>query len=238
MTKTVLRKIKQKPVPENIPTNDDEFFRWVGYAIPGMTSAGNIQAFGYAIKHLPSNDPIIEIGSFCGLSTIYISYFQKMFKKDNPFITSDKWEFEGQKPGQALGNSGAINHDQYKNFVKETYMRNVRAFCETLPKTIEVFSDEFFELWDGNSEKVDVFENKVKLGGPISFAFIDGNHTYDFAKRDFHNVDRYLVQGGFVLLDDSADHSHWEVNILAKEIVAKGEYELVSKNPHYLLKKK
>lgn len=75
-------------------------------------------------------------------------------------------------------------------------------------------------------------------GGEISFSYIDGNHTYAFAKRDFENTDRVLVSGGFILFDDSSDDSTWEVNRLTREIAAGQRYELISKTPNYLFRKR
>ena len=54
-----------------------------------------------------------------------------------------------------------------------------------------------------SGRRSDVFGRSFQLGGPISFCYIDGNHTDDLAKRDFENCDRYLEKGGFVLFDDS-----------------------------------
>lgn len=101
-----------------------------------------------------------------------------------------------------------------------------------------MFSDEFFRRWFENEKTVDVFGHPVTLGGKISFCYIDGNHTYEFAKRDFENTDRALVSGGFILFDDSGDDSHWEVNQLTREISSGRQYELVSRNPNYLFRKK
>ena len=82
-----------------------------------------------------------------------------------------------------------------------------------------------------------VFERNITLGGSISFAFIDGNHSYDFAKRDFENTDKFLEPGGFILFDDSADNCTFECRHLMKEIEVNPNYEMVVKNPNYLFKK-
>lgn len=88
-----------------------------------------------------------------------------------------------------------------------------------------------------NQTVSDVFGRDINLGGKISFCYIDGNHTYEFAKRDFDNVDKYLELGGFVLFDDSSDLDPFGLTRLMKEIVRNRDYELVMKNPNYLFKK-
>ncbi len=217
----------------------NEFLAWIRFAVPGMLDQGNVSAMEYAIANLPSGNPILEIGSFCGLSTVVLSYLLDKRSKATPLFTCDKWEFEGQKLGEPLGDSPVVTHDIYRAYVKDSFLRSMRTFTgDRLPYTIECFSDEFFRRWFENEEAVDVFGRPVTLGGQISFCYIDGNHTYEFAKRDFENADRALVSRGFLLFDDSADGSRWEVNRLAREIASGHRYELVSKNPNYLFCKK
>lgn len=106
-----------------------------------------------------------------------------------------------------------------------------------LPFTIETFSDEFFELWAASANCRDVFGRECTLGGEISFCYIDGNHTFEFAKRDFANTDKYLQVGGFILFDDSADGSGWEVCRVIGEALGTKRYEVVAANPNYFLRK-
>ena len=217
----------------------NEFLAWVRFAVPGMLCQGNIEAMEYAIENMPPCKPILEIGSFCGLSTVVLSYLLDKRSKTTPLYTCDKWEFEGQQLGAPLGDSPSVTHDVYREYVRNTFIRVMQTFAANrLPYTIECFSDEFFRRWFEEEKAIDVFDRSVTLGGEFSFCYIDGNHTYEFAKRDFENADRSLVRGGFILFDDSADGSHWEVNQLTREIASGHRYDLVSQNPNYLFCKK
>jgi hypothetical protein len=214
----------------------DEYIDWLLFANAGMLHRGNLYCIDYAVKNIASNNPVIEIGSFCGLSTNIINYYLNKYNKSNKIITSDKWEFEGKSDGM-LGES-IISHAKYKDFVMDSFKRNVSLFSSfNLPYAIEVFSDDFFEMWSINSLTKDVFQRTIELGGPISFAFVDGNHSFEFAKRDFENIDKYLEIGGYILFDDSADDTHFECKNLMKEIEVNPKYKLVIKNPNYLFKK-
>jgi hypothetical protein len=220
-------------------TQASEFLAWVRFAVPGMLGQGNIEAMEYAVANMPQNNPILEIGSFCGLSTVVLSYLIDKRNLSTSIFTCDKWEFEGQQLGALLGDSPSVTHDVYREYVKSTFLRSMYTFAANrLPYTIECFSDEFFRRWFEEEKAIDVFARSVTLGGEFSFCYIDGNHTYEFAKRDFENADRSLVRGGFILFDDSADDSHWEVNQLTREIAAGNRYDLVSRNPNYLFCKK
>jgi hypothetical protein len=204
-----------------------------------MMARGNAYCFDYAVKNLPSAFPIIEIGSFCGLSTNMITYMKEKYAVKNPLVTCDKWLFEGAEHGGMLGDSSTISRADYREFVKDTYIRNVRMFSRyDLPWTIEVLSDEFFNAWSANERRTDVLGREIILGGPISFCYIDGNHTYEFAKRDFENADKHLEAGGFLLFDDSGDGTAWEVCRVVREVMLTGRYDLVAKNPNYFFRKR
>ena len=231
--KQLLRIALKKPVKRL----SDEYIHWLTFANAGMLEPGNAYAMDHAIKNLPTGDPVFEIGSFCGLSTNVMRYLLSKYGKNNKIISSDKWIFEGSD-AKNLGDS-KITHGEYSQFIEESFKRNVKFFSqENIPHTIKVFSDEFFDLWSKNETVQDVFGRTVKLGGPISFAYIDGNHTYEFTKRDFENTDKFLVKGGFILFDDTSDKSEFGCAEFMKEVEANPAYELVMKNPNYLFKKK
>ena len=216
-----------------------KYLNWLTFAVPGMLNRGNVDAIAFALQHLPNDAPLLEIGSFCGLSTCIVSYFKEKYALPNPFYTCDVWSFEGQELGQLLADSKSVTHDDYKKFVRESFLRNVQTFCRSsFPHTIEADSDGFFEKWRSNTKLTDVFGRPATLGGPISFCYIDGNHSYEFARRDFENTDQFLVSRGFILFDDSADGSEWEVCQVVQEVLASGAYDLVAKNPNYLFQKK
>ncbi len=210
---------------------------WLRLVNAGMLDLGNVTCFDHAIRNLPTDHPILEIGSFCGLSANVITYLKRKHGKTNRLITSDKFTPEGGEGDNPVSGSD-VTFRQLRNFIKESYLRNTALFSAAdLPWTVELFSDEFFEAW-GKSEKLsDVRDREIQPGGNFSFVYIDGNHQYDFAKRDFENADRFLDPGGFVLFDDSADFSDWPVKRVVREVLANPRYRLVMKNPNYLFQK-
>ncbi|MGE7110284.1 class I SAM-dependent methyltransferase [Lysinibacillus sp. NPDC047702] len=213
---------------------NDASINWLNFANAGMLHPGNIELFDYAIRHLPSENPIIEIGSFCGLSTNLMNYFLGKYDKNNNIFTSDKWLFENSSGNYYL----SITAKEYREFVFESFKRNIKFFsANRLPHSIEELSDDFFELWDKDNVVTDVFSRQALMGGPIAFSYIDGNHTYEYAKRDFLNVDKYLEVNGYVLFDDSSDRNEFGLTPLMQEIMENEKYTLISKNPNYLFKK-
>jgi len=220
------------------PLPPDDFLTWVRFAVPGMLAEPNVAAMDHALAHMPAGSPVLEVGSFCGLSTVVLAHLLEKRSPESPLFTCDTWAFEGQQLGSPLGGSRSLTHDGYRAYVRDSFLRAARTFAgERLPFTIECDSDELFRRWSAGETTVDVFGRDVTLGGELGFCYIDGNHTYEFARRDFENTDRALAPGGFVLFDDSADGSEWEVNRLVREITGTNGYELVSKNPNYMFRK-
>lgn len=216
----------------------DDFIKWLCFANAGMLNTGNIWCLDYAISHLPSQAPIVEIGSFCGLSTNLITYLKLKHGVGNKLICCDPWDFGASEKGETLAGHPYIQREDYKEFVKSSFIKNVSFFSQhDLPFAIEAESDDFFAQWLRQKNANDVFGQNIQLGGSISLAYIDGNHSYEFAKRDFENVDKFLEIGGYILFDDSADGSGWEVCQVVAEVSSTGRYQLIKKSPNYFFKK-
>jgi hypothetical protein len=234
----LLIKLKKKSGSNNI---SDTFTDHLEFANAGSLQKGNLYCIDMAIRHLPEDSSIVEIGSFCGLSTNIITYYKQKHSVGNAFYNCDPWKYEkyeGAEKGNRIGHS-SITYEEYSDFVKESFKRNVKTFSRNnMPSAIEMYSDEFFGAWGKSQDCIDIFGKKVKLGGPIGFCFIDGNHSYDFVRRDFENTDRFLAKGGFILFDDSSDGSGWDVCKVIKEVCREKNYELIMKNPNYFFKKK
>jgi predicted O-methyltransferase YrrM len=201
-----------------------------------MLERGNLYLIDYAISHLPSAAPILEIGTFCGLSTNIITHFKRKHGVSNPLISCDKWEFENVNGRSNIADS-PILFSEYKNFSKNSYIRNIQMFSpDDLPFTFELTANEFFDAWKNGENRTDVLGRTRALGGPISFCFIDGNHTYEYAKQDFLHCDSYLANGGFILFDDST-LTEFSLHKLMPEIMAMSRYRLIAENPYHLFQK-
>jgi hypothetical protein len=216
---------------------DYPFISHLCYANAGMLERGNITCFDHVVQNLRSGSSMLEIGSFCGLSTNVITYLNTRHKKHARLFTCDEWKFEGLDRGATLPDS-TLKVDQYQQFVREAFLRNVSFFSGSdRPHTIEVSSERFFSLWQEGAEVTDVFERRVRLGGPLHFVYIDGNHSYDGARQDFENSDKVLASGGFILFDDSSPSSPYDCYRVAQEVQRDSRYRLVMRNPNFLFQK-
>ncbi len=215
-----------------------EYLNWMEFANAGMLVRGQRVLIDRAVGSLPTGDPVVEIGAFCGLSTNVLTYFLQLHGRPNRLISADPWVFEGEE-GELLDGSG-ISFAEYRELVKGQYVANTRFWSrDRLPEAVQLSSDDFFAAWAERRRAPGVPGGEVALGGPIAMGFVDGDHTYEQARRDFENLDRFLVPGGYALLDDTDEFGTFpQLWRLVREIVAEGKYELVAANPHHLLQKR
>lgn len=223
--------------PEQKIEIKDDFVKWLCFANAGMLDRGNLYLMNHALSKLRSDAPLLEIGTFCGLSANLLTHYKRKHGLRNRLITCDRWDFEiGDADREQVGGSH-VSFSDYKRFVRETYVGNARMFSgDDLPYTIEATSQELFEMWSQGRETRDVFGRSVKLGGPLSFCYIDGNHSYEGAKEDFLNCDKFLEAEGFLLFDDST-LEEFGVCRLMPEVIATGRYRLAARNPNHLFQK-
>jgi hypothetical protein len=217
---------------------DDEFVRWLTYANAGMLKPGNAWCMDYAIRNLPSASPLVEIGSFAGLSANVICHLLRKHGRGNAFFTCDNWDVTGRRETGRI-NGGDLTFEEYAAYVRAAYVRNVEFFSRgNRPYTVEMSSAQFFEKWARGDEARDVFGRAARLGGPISFSYVDGVHSREAVRREFESLDAHLEPGGFILFDDSSDSSPFGLNVIMREIAADGRYELVRQNPNYFFRKR
>lgn len=212
--------------------------RWLRYANAGMLEPGNVWSMDYAIRRLSSDHPLVEIGSFAGLSTNVICHLLRKHGRRNAFFTCDNWDVTGRHDTGRI-DGGELTFTEYAAYVRTSFVRNVGFFSpHNRPFTIEAASEEFFERWQRNEDATDVFGRTVRLGGPISFCYVDGIHSREAVRREFDSIDRHLDRGGLILFDDSSDSSPFGLNRLMREIAGSGGYERAQQNPNFLLRKR
>jgi hypothetical protein len=229
------------PAPTGSDLTHSGYLKHLFPATGGWPNHGNIETMNYVVQHRPDDAAMLEIGTFCGQSVCALAYLLEKSGAPNRLFCCDIWRYdEGTAtPASPVGDARHLTYADYNRFILDSYIRNAKFFCHgNPPSSLEIDSDNFFSWWHASREATDVFGRTVQLGGPLSFCFIDGNHNYDYARRDFENTDRLLVPGGFILFDDSADDSPWvDVRKVVSEVLATGQYKLISKNPNYLLQK-
>ena len=130
--------------------------------------------------------PCLEIGSYCGKSTVYIGAACKM--NDGILYSIDHHRgSEEQQPGQAYFDpelfeplSGRV--DTFQEFRKTLE----KAGLEDTVVAMVCRSDVAARLWET----------------PLAMVFIDGGHTAEAATNDYRCWARHIVPGGYLLIHD------------------------------------
>lgn len=226
---------------EKVIDISDEYLTWLNRMNIGFLELGNLYCFDFAIRNLPASLPIVEIGTYGGLSANVMTYYKAFYQRQNRLITVDPWYFVdmNETMREDLLVAKPLSSQELRQFIKSRCLDNLKYFSDfDLPYLLELFSDHFFEAWAANQSLLDVFGRSITLGGEIGFAYIDGDHSYAQVYRDFCHCDRFLVPGGYLLFDDSADGSGWDVCEVVKKVLDRADYELIIKNPNYFFRKK
>jgi hypothetical protein len=209
----------------------------------GMLHEGNIYLMDYAVRHMPPGGYVLEIGSWGGLSTNLLLHLMKKYNRQEEFLGCDPWWYSYQegRAGEAVFIDGRedISRKEFMEYIRQSFINSVSLFNKSnFPYTFQMTSDDFFAQMDKKAILTDVFGRNIVADKAISFCYIDGNHTYDFVKRDFENVDHYLIDNGLILFDDSMDGDQFGSTHFMKEIKQNPSYTVIAKNPNYLIQKK
>ncbi len=130
--------------------------------------------------------PCLEIGSYCGKSTIYLA---TACKENNSILFSIDHHrgSEEQQPGEAYFDSelfdpktGQVDTlNEFRKTIKVAGIENtvVPMVCE---------SEVAARLW----------------ATPLSLVFIDGGHSYESAFKDYNSWAGHIVPNGYLLIHD------------------------------------
>lgn len=179
---------------------------------------------------------IVEIGSWCGKSSVILGLAAKEINSNlhciDLFPSKEDWF---QNNDGTFSFKVEVNNQEYFGCVSQTvweepYTNDIKSMYERHGKgTQEIFSDNInkFELTDvvshykgTSSTMIDTINKKIKL------AFIDGDHGYEATKEDILNVEKFLVEGGWIIFDDAFTVNKGVDKAIEELIINSGKYEL------------
>ena len=130
--------------------------------------------------------PCLEIGSYCGKSTIYIG---TACRENNGILFSIDHHrgSEEQQPGEEyfdpeLFDNEARRVDTFKEFINTVEMAGLEDTVVPMVCRSEVAA----RLWTT----------------PLSLVFIDGGHSYEAAYTDYNSWAGHIIPNGYLLIHD------------------------------------
>ena len=158
--------------------------------------------------------PVLEIGSYCGKSAVYLGSACR--ENGAALFSIDHHRgSEEQQPGEAYFDPALFD---FKNFCMDTFP----SFRRTL--TLAGLEETVVPL---------VSRSKVvarNWATPLSLVFIDGGHSFESAQTDYDCWAGHILPEGYLLIHDifeipeEGGQAPWEVYQLA---VASGHFEML-----------
>ncbi|HEX2643691.1 MAG TPA: class I SAM-dependent methyltransferase, partial [Thermoanaerobaculia bacterium] len=153
-----------------------------------------------SLAELPAPHAVVEVGSYCGRSTVVLGSVVQALRPEARVHAIDPH----------LGQVGAADQGlQTGQPTLERLQANLKA--NGLTDHVEVIRQCSYE---------------VEWSGPISFLLIDGLHDYGNVSRDFHCFEKWIVPGGLIAFHDYAEY-YPGVRAFVDELLATGRYARV-----------
>jgi predicted O-methyltransferase YrrM len=160
---------------------------------PGYLSEKEARFLMAAAVLAPANGANIEIGSFKGRSTIALAYVARLFNLGR-IVAIDPHTSPSITDPDLRGASSS-----YSEFVDNLDAAGVADMVESH----RCYSQDFAKTWSG----------------PIRLLWIDGDHTYEGAKRDLDLFVPHLAPGGVVLMHDVLGTHYGSLRVFTEHVL-------------------
>jgi MMP 1-O-methyltransferase len=164
----------------------DPTLREAAESAPGFMPPDEGLALYAAARDAAAHGPILEIGTYCGKSTIYLAAAAR--ECGRIVITVDHHRgSEEHQPGWEFHNPGLVDPVTQRIDTLSTFRRVLfAAGLEDSVIAVVGRSATVAALW----------------ATPLGMVFIDGGHTEQAAGQDYHGWSPHLVTGGLLAIHD------------------------------------
>jgi cephalosporin hydroxylase len=157
-----------------------------------------VTARALAVHEKPHS--IVEVGSYCGRSTVVFGSVAKSLSTGAKIYSIDVHDGKVGALDQGIINGAPT----LQSFKRNIGAANLTDYVETIQK----------------------YSYDVKWDKPIQMLFIDGLHDYTNVARDFFQFEQWVVLGGYIAFHDFADYFPG-VKSFVNEILGTGRYREV-----------
>ncbi len=154
--------------------------------VKGFLAEDEMDALYETGKMCASFGPCLEIGSYCGLSTICIGLGVK--ERDGILFSIDHHRgSEEHQPGEEYFDPDLYDEENKRINTFYEFEKNIqRASLVDWVVPIVAKSHVVAKKW----------------ATPLSFVFIDGGHSFESAKRDYISWASHIIPGGILSIHD------------------------------------
>lgn len=205
--------------------------------IPGWTPIDQLYTL-YCLVYLtePLGGDILEIGSWCGRSTAVLGEAARHTKDTRICCIDlfpgkhDWWQnADGSYSFSVTVDGKVYGGYQDQTVWKEPFERDIAPLYE---KHDSVF--DFFRETIARRQLVDLVEayradSTVLASMPqrqFRLAFVDGDHSYNAVCTDIRNIEKHLLEGGWICFDDAFTFYDGVDRAITDLIINSGAYDL------------
>jgi predicted O-methyltransferase YrrM len=154
--------------------------------IRGFLDADEGLALMEAVREVAHKGPCLEIGSYCGKSTIYLGHACKQ-EGISLFALDHHRGSEEHQPGEEYHDPEIYNAELGSMDSFPEFRQNIRkAKLEETVVPIVSYSTVVAQYW----------------ANPLSLVFIDGGHSEENSLSDYLEWQRHIVDGGVLAIHD------------------------------------
>jgi glycosyltransferase involved in cell wall biosynthesis len=159
-----------------------------------------IAASARSLMSLPGPHALVEVGSYCGRSTVVLGAVAKQLSPGTKVYAIDPHDGKVGALDQGV-RSVAPTFEKFKRHITAAQLSDV---------VVAIQKHSYDVIWDR----------------PISFLFVDGLHDYANVARDFYQFERWVVPNGLIAFHDYADY-YPGVKAFVDELLSAGGYQKI-----------
>jgi hypothetical protein len=187
-------------VPLRPALSEIETAALVRYAdlIPGMCDDDKLRALIECTRYSVNGD-IVEIGSWWGKSAYILTRLSQCLGIGN-LLCVDPWANEHLVQNESIVDRASAQVDAEEALT--LFQIGLLPLASNKVNYLRMTSVEAAQYYkDRNFVRTEIF-GYTEYSGKIAILHIDGNHAYDAAKADVDSWVPFVIEGGWIIIDD------------------------------------
>lgn len=166
-------------------------------SIPGECDLEKLNGFYQTMLRAPKGD-IVEIGSLWGRSAYALSFLARRYSRGK-VLCIDPWSPEFKEDKEEVNKSYREHHCIEEAF--SFFLINMAPYRSDA-NYLHLSSDDALSKYRPGMTINNDHMGSVTYEGGIAVLHIDGNHTFPCVSNDLNRWSDYLVEGGWIIVDD------------------------------------
>lgn len=187
-------------IPMHTPLSEIETAALIRYAdlIPGMCDDDKLRALVECTRYSVHGD-IVEIGSWWGKSAYILARLARCFGIGK-LLCVDPWANEHLVQNEKIVDSASSEVDAEEALT--IFQIGLLPFNSNHINYLRMPSVEAAKYYQKSRSVGSEVFGQTEYSGRISILHIDGNHAYAAVKADIESWEKFVVAGGWIIIDD------------------------------------